>query len=153
VVRANLNADYDSNTSLSLETFMTWGSVIGCDQMFLAVLAVFSCGLSYSQTPSPPIKIYSAHDLLKNYALSACLHQASPESPIGNDARASAAAYVELGRVNDSDAYLDINQMAKDWLSKAYTSKTGSTLTVMKCIDFYHSKELTQKVKRYTKGV
>lgn len=130
---------------------MTLSFVIGSDQMLLTVLAVCSYELSYSQTP--PVKIYSAQDLLKNYALSACLHQASIESPIGNDARASAAACVELGRVNDSDAYLNINQMAKDWLGKAYSSKTRSTLSVMKCIDFYHSKQLSEKVTRFTKGL
>lgn len=36
-----------------------------------------------------------------------------------------------------------------DFLKREYLSQTGERLVLMKCIDFYHSKELTQLVKRY----
>ena len=65
-----------------------------------------------------------------------------------NDAVAAANGYKELGSL-DIDAYSEVAALAPKFLSKSYMSQSGEKLTVMKGIDFFHSKELDRVARKY----
>lgn len=91
---------------------------------------------------------YTPIQYLKNYALSACIADGYQSKEIVNDAVASANAYKELGSL-DIDAYNEVAALVPKFLSKNYMSQSGEKLTVMKCIDFFHSKELDRLARKY----
>ena len=49
------------------------------------------------------------------------------------------------------EAYEEVASLGKKFLAKEYRSISGEQLTLMKCIDFFHSKELDQLAKKYGK--
>lgn len=99
---------------------------------------------------------YTPEQYLKNYAVSACIAGGYASSAeVADDAKAAAGGYLELGSF-DIEAYNEAAALAKTYLSKHYVSHNDSgktpSLTLMKCIDLYHSKELEQLVRHYSDG-
>lgn len=93
-------------------------------------------------------KHYTAVQYLKNYALSACIADGYQSKEVVNDAVAAANGYKELGSL-DIDAYNDVAALVPKFLSRNYMSQSGEKLVAMKCIDFFHSKELDRLARRY----
>ena len=91
---------------------------------------------------------YTPVQYLKNYALSSCLADGYQSKEVINDAVAAANGYKELGSL-DIDAYNEVAALVPKFLSKNYMSQSGEKLTVMKCIDFFHSKELDRLARKY----
>jgi hypothetical protein len=94
-------------------------------------------------------KHYTPTQYLKNYALSSCIadgHHQSKE--VSSDAVASANGYKELGSL-DIEAYNEAAILARTFLSKNYMSYSGENLVIMKCIDFFYSKELDRLARKY----
>jgi len=97
-------------------------------------------------------KYYTPTQYLKNYALSSCIADGYKTEKIAyDDAVAGARGYLELGSLS-IDAYNEAAALGRKFLAKEYLSKdSGQKLTLMKCIDFYHSKELDQLAKKYAR--
>lgn len=93
--------------------------------------------------------IYTPTEYLKNYALSTCLAYGFNSKEVIEEAAAAARAYTEFGSL-PLDAYTETAVAGKKFLTKKYISQYGYKLTVMKCIDFYHSKELEMIIKKYS---
>lgn len=93
-------------------------------------------------------KHYTPTQYLKNYALSSCVADGYQSKEVVNDAVAGANGYLELGSL-DIEAYNEAAVLGRAFLSKEYLSKSGEKLILMKCIDFYHSKELDRLVRKY----
>ncbi|MBB5019720.1 hypothetical protein HNQ59_003028 [Chitinivorax tropicus] len=93
-------------------------------------------------------KHYTPIQYLKNYALSACIADGYQSKDVVDDAVAGANGYKELGSL-DIDAYNEAAVLGRRFLAKQYQSQSGAQLVLMKCIDFYHSKELDQLARRY----
>jgi hypothetical protein len=92
----------------------------------------------------------SAAEYLKNFALSVCISDGYKSEEAVKDSRAVAGGYFELGGL-PIEAYEDAEALAKRFLAKEYRSNHGEKLTLMKCIDLFHSKELEQIIKKYNK--
>lgn len=95
-------------------------------------------------------KHYTPIQYLKNYALSSCIADGYQSEDVVNDASAGANGYKELGSL-DIDAYNEAAVLGRKYLSKEYLSQSGEKLILMKCIDFYHSKELDRLARKYAK--
>jgi hypothetical protein len=93
---------------------------------------------------------YSAVEYLRNFALSVCISDGYKSEEVAKDSLAAAGGYLELGGF-PVEAYEEVEKLGKKFLAKDYQSKHGESLTLMKCIDFYHSKDLEQLVKKYGK--
>lgn len=93
-------------------------------------------------------KYYTPAQYLKNYALSFCIADGYQSKEVVNDAMAAANGYKELGSL-DIDAYNAVAILIPKFLSKNYLSQSGEKLTVMKCIDFFHSNELDRLAREY----
>ncbi len=93
-------------------------------------------------------KYYTPVQYLKNYALSSCIANGYQSKEVVNDAVAAANGYKELGSL-DIDAYNEVATLSQMFLSKNYMSQSGENLTIMKCIDFFHSKELDRLARKY----
>jgi hypothetical protein len=93
---------------------------------------------------------YSSAEYLKNFALSVCISDGFASEEVVKDSRAAAGGYVELGSF-PIEAYEEAAALGKSFLARVYRGKHGETLTLMKCIDFFHSQELEQLVKKYNK--
>lgn len=91
---------------------------------------------------------YSPEEYLKNYALSTCLAQGYQAEQVKKDASAAARGYVEFGGYS-LEAHTAVEKLGKTFLAKTYGSQAGVPMTMAKCIDFYHSKELADLVKKY----
>lgn len=93
-------------------------------------------------------KHYTPVQYLKNYALSSCIADGYQSREVVNDAVAAANGYKELGSL-DIDAYNEVAALIATFLSKNYMSQSGEKLIVMKCVDFFHSKELDRLARKY----
>jgi hypothetical protein len=93
---------------------------------------------------------YSPIQYLKNFALSACIADGYKSDEVTKDSRAAAGGYLELGSF-PFEAYEEAASLGKTFLAKDYQGKSGEQITLMKCIDLFHSKELDQLAKRYGK--
>jgi hypothetical protein len=79
-----------------------------------------------------------------------CLADAYKSNDEVKDASTSARGYLELGSY-PLEAHTEAIELSKEFLKKKYKSITDDEITLMKCIDFYHSKELDKISKRYMK--
>lgn len=84
---------------------------------------------------------YSQKTLLKNWALSRCLGQVYVDGKAGQDATASASAYLEFGR-QPIQVYEALGVIVDKHVNKKYAGSVRSEFNTMKCIDLFHSKEL-----------
>jgi hypothetical protein len=91
---------------------------------------------------------YSPDEYLKNFALSTCIADGYKSDEVAKDSRAAAGGYLELGRL-PIEAYEAAASLGKQFLTREYQSASGEKLTLMKCIDFFHSKELHQLARKY----
>jgi hypothetical protein len=91
---------------------------------------------------------YSPIQYLKNFALSVCLANGYRSKEVMKDSLAAAGGYSELGSL-PLEAYEKAVTLAKRFLAKKYLSISGEQLTLMKCIDLFHSKELDQLARKY----
>jgi hypothetical protein len=96
-----------------------------------------------------PRAIYSAAQYLKNFALSACIAEAYRSDEVKKDGSAAAGGYLELGSF-PMEAYEEAAALGKKFLARTYRGKHGEALTLMKCIDLFHSTELEQVVRKYS---
>ena len=93
---------------------------------------------------------YSPIQYLKNFALSTCIADGYKSDDVVKDGNAAAGGYLELGSF-PFEAYEQAAALGKTFLAKDYQGKSGEQLTLMKCIDFFHSRELDRLAKRYGK--
>ncbi|WP_024559632.1 T6SS amidase immunity protein Tai4 family protein [Franconibacter pulveris] len=91
---------------------------------------------------------YNSEEYLKNYALSTCLAQGYQADEVKKDASAAARGYLEFGDYS-LEAHTAVEKLGKTFLEKKYGSQAGVPMTMAKCIDFYHSKELSDLIKKY----
>lgn len=84
--------------------------------------------------------------MLKNAAFCTCLYKSFPVSDSVFVNEGSGAAYLELGR-HSIDAYTRIFDFAGEYARRKYSSKYDRSLSVMKCLDFYNSKELDDLIR------
>ncbi|QKJ85684.1 type VI secretion protein [Paramixta manurensis] len=107
----------------------------------LISLTFFSVG-SYAKTE------YSAEQYIRNYALSTCISQGYNSKEVKDDSAAAARGYLEFGDYSLA-AHTAVRKLGKDFLAKKYRSQSGESMTLAKCIDFYHSKELTDLINSF----
>jgi hypothetical protein len=93
---------------------------------------------------------YSPLQYLKNFALSACIAHGYKSDEVVRDSLATAGGYLELGSL-PFEAYEEAASLGGKFLEKNYQGISGEKLILMKCIDFFHSKELDQLAKKYDK--
>jgi hypothetical protein len=79
--------------------------------------------------------------VLKKWALSRCLAKAAGESPAGDDAAKTAAAYLEMGKAG-IEVYERLDELAGGYLAREYTGSVKGNYNTMKCLDLYDSDEL-----------
>lgn len=98
-------------------------------------LGVPSCGPSSSTRPDTQAA------LLKKWTLARCLSHAAEQTPTGDDAAKTAAAYLEMGNVG-VDVYERLDALAERYLTRIYSGSVKSPYDTMKCIDLFESEEL-----------
>jgi hypothetical protein len=113
----------------------------------IITFSIFLLIFCNSLTAEEPIK-YSAKDYFKNYALSSCIADGFQSKGTKADAMAAASGYLELGDY-PLEAHTEATILGRKFLKKTYKSISGADLTLMKCIDFYHSKELESIATKY----
>ncbi len=79
--------------------------------------------------------------LLKKWTLSRCLAKAGGQTPAGDDAAKTAAAYLEMGAA-EIEVYEKLDALAGSYLGREYTGSVKSNYNTMKCLDLYDSEEL-----------
>lgn len=94
-------------------------------------------------------KDYNEEQLFRNFAYAACVARAYKSKEVTTDANRAASGYLEFGQI-PLDAYQEIQNRIDIWLAKKYISKSGKSLQLMKCIDFYHSGDIQKIYKKYT---
>lgn len=102
-----------------------------------------------SAAQAAPTKHSEAEDFM-NYALSTCLADGYKSEEVVKDAAASARGYLELGGF-PLEAHTEATALGREFLKRDCQSISGQPLVLMKCLDFYHSKELASLVKKYGK--
>jgi Type VI secretion system (T6SS), amidase immunity protein len=94
------------------------------------------------------IREYKEKQLFLNYAYSACISSAFKSKEVKADANRSASGYIEFSHIS-FDAYQELNDSIKIWLAKKYSSKSGKSLQLMKCNDFYNSGDIQKIYNKY----
>ena len=100
--------------------------------------------------PEPSTETYSQRELLKNWALCACLAAVTKDAATRADIGATASAYLQFGQ-QPIEAYHELQKLAKKWAAKEYSGSIPSEFNTMKCIDMYHSRELDKLVTKLEK--
>ena len=85
-------------------------------------------------------------ELFRDYALTACLGAALPN--ISSQTSAAANGYIQYGE-GPAEAYQEAGKAAEEFLKRDYVSQAGADLSVMKCIDFTHSRKLGALIAKY----
>lgn len=116
----------------------------------LALLLPLALPAGAAETVAPMTAHYSQQDLLKNWALSACLAAVATDEVARADANATASAYMEFGR-QDPAAYDALRQLAEQYARRNYGGSVPGQFNTMKCIDLYHSRELGRLVTKLSK--
>lgn len=111
--------------------------------LFTIVLTLTSCNVVAKNTSK-----YSPKEFFKNYALSTCIADGFESKDVVSEAAAAARGYLELGEY-PLEAHTEATILGRQFLRKEFKSKSGAKLTLMKCIDFYHSQELEELAKKY----
>ena len=117
----------------------------------VAVLAlIFCCPAAQALTPAEMKEQTVLHatpqELFRDYALTACLGAALPQ--ITAQTSAAATGYIQYGE-GPTEAYQEATKAARDFLKRDYVSQAGADLSVMKCIDFAQSRELSMLVQKF----
>ncbi len=120
------------------------------DSKLVAAIAFFVAPLLVDARAENVRVEYSPIQYLKNFALSTCIADGYKSDEVVKDSTAAAGGYLELGGL-PFEAYEEATLLGKKFLAKEYQSISGAKLTLMKCIDFFHSKELDQLAKKYSK--
>jgi hypothetical protein len=110
---------------------------------FIIIIGLAGCSVHAEQS-----KKYTPKEYLKNYALSTCIADGFDSKEVVSEAAAAARGYLELGGY-PLEAHTEATLLGREFLKKEYKSISGSKLTLMKCIDFYHSQELEALSKKY----
>lgn len=84
----------------------------------------------------------------RNYALGSCLGTAFSGTDAAADLNKTLNAYIEFGNM-PLEAYEELRELNKVWLSKDYSSKHGGQINSMKCFDLYDSAQLLELYKKY----
>jgi hypothetical protein len=88
--------------------------------------------------------------LLKKWTLSRCLAKAGADSPAGEDAAKTAAAYLERGATG-IEIYEKLDALADSYLKREYAGSVKSHYNTMKCLDLYDSEELDRLINDVAK--
>jgi Type VI secretion system (T6SS), amidase immunity protein len=88
--------------------------------------------------------------VLKKWALSRCLAKAGGDTPAGDDAAKTAAAYLEMGGAG-IEAYEKLDALAGRYLEREYSGSVRSNYSTMKCLDLYESDELDRLTRNFAK--
>ena len=120
-------------------------------KLTLAVtIAVLTAPLMTDASAASARVPYSPVQYLKNFALSVCIAEGFQSDEVKKESNAAAGGYLELGRF-PFEAHEEAAALAKKYLAKEYRGKSGQKLTLMKCIDLFHSKELDRLVRKYNR--
>lgn len=116
----------------------------------LYVVLVFLCTLtnSYSQDTTEVVRDYIETDL-RNYAFCRCL-ELSPDSVALEEfftKDGSAAGYFNVLPIGYEEFFMLDSLASAKPREVFYPSKYNSTLTLMKCLDFYNGQELRDSVR------
>lgn len=111
----------------------------------VSVLCLIASGCASAQSTGNK---YTPIQYFKNYALSTCIADGFQSDEVVKDAAAAARGYLELGDL-PLEAHTQATLLGRKFLSVEYKSMTGEKLTLMKCLDFYHSKDLDRLAKKY----
>jgi hypothetical protein len=103
-----------------------------------------------SRDGAPMTASYSQKDLLKNWALSACLATVATDPALRADANATASAYMEFGH-QAPEAYAALRELAEKYAARDYSGSVEGRFDTMKCIDLFHSRELNRLATRLAK--
>lgn len=110
--------------------------------LLLIVFNLFSCSTYNGRTANlENINFF-------NYAYTICIGSAFNDIEVKEDANRSANGYMIRGNIS-LDAYQELREHIDTWLSKNYISKSGKSLQLMKCNDFYNSKEIQIIFNKY----
>jgi hypothetical protein len=66
------------------------------------------------------------------------------------DASAAARGYLELGGL-PIEAHTEATLLGRKFLNREYASMSGEKMILMKCMDFYNSKDLNLIARKYWK--
>lgn len=110
---------------------------------FILIIGLTGCSAFAAQS-----KKYTPKEYFKNYALSTCIADGFDSKEVVSESAAAARGYLELGDY-PLEAHTEATLLGREFLKKDYKSISGTKLTLMKCIDFYHSQELEDLSKKY----
>ena len=127
------------------------GITLNLSIIFIAAIVSFSVHADEKSKDSLPMtQSYSQKNLLKNWALSACLATIAKDEQSKKDASITASAYMEFGH-QPIEIYHKIGELVEQYAARKYSGSVPSEYNTMKCIDLFHSKELDEMTSRYSK--
>lgn len=69
---------------------------------------------------------------------------------VKKDAAAAARGFLELGGL-PLEAHTEATRLGRAFLNRQYPSSSGQPLILMKCLDYYHSRELRTLIQKYAR--
>jgi hypothetical protein len=119
----------------------------------LKTITILSVGLMFAfsdicvaegamtESEGPMTASYSKRELLKNWALSACLAKITDDAKTKADANATASVYLGFFKQPIED-HGRLQKLVQEYVDRKYSSSIPSEFNTMKCIDLFRSGEL-----------
>lgn len=126
------------------------GALLACALGAHAAEQSTAQGTKPVQDGAPMTASYSQKDLLKHWALSACLAAVATDPALRADASATASAYMEFGH-QAPEAYAVLRKLAEKYAARHYSGSVEGQFNTMKCIDLFHSRELNSLASKLAK--
>jgi hypothetical protein len=113
-------------------------------KLALILVAGSLTGCSTSTSKEENLETINFH----KYAYSICIGSAFNSNEVKEDANRSANGHMEHGNIS-LDSYEELRMRIDSWLAKHYESKSGKSLQIMKCNDFFYSGEIQEIYDKY----
>lgn len=113
-------------------------------RLSLVLLSIYLSGCSAPVKNNQNLESRAFSD----FAYTICIGSAFESKEVKEDANRSANGYMEHSNIS-LDAYQELRNQIDIWLSKNYDSKSGKSLQIMKCNDFYNSGEIQKIYNKY----
>lgn len=108
----------------------------------LACAACVAQAQKKTEQPPHPRTRYSEEVTFKNWVLAQCTYFGT-KGDAKEAAAAATQAYLEQGDL-EADMYLHVTPLIHSFLARRYVHIYSADLVFMKCIDLFHSPELTK---------
>jgi hypothetical protein len=141
IAEKDIHKYFPESEILELNSYVCDGTFGDC---FYVNVLQYMGQVEWTMNPLKTSLLKEDREKLRKLGLCICLYKSNPNSDFWKN-EGSASGYVEMSNI-PIDAIRAVEILATEFSKKKLSSYADKELTLMKCLDFYHSNELDSLV-------